>query len=120
LPDNVSDQLRRKLKFFQETSGSGSSSASNKHDTLLHTGTIQAFLDSVLMIIDDYRSYLKFDMMKNEYVIDEDTYFQMKNVYSERKSKNYFDNEFKNEFYHQFRITQSFEEVIRVFHKLFK
>jgi len=74
----------------------------------------------VLIIIDDYRSYLKYDVAKNEYVIDEDVYFQMKNVYSEKKGRNYFDSEFKNEFYHQFRITQSFEEVQIYFNFLWK
>lgn len=134
LPDNVAEQLRRKLKFFLEnttegssvfydSSRSNSSSAAtgngqsvNKYHRLLQTGTIQAFLDSVLLIVDDYRQYLKFDPDKNMYMISEDTYFQMKGVYCEKSaashgktSKKYFTGE--KEFYHEFRITQAFEEV---------
>lgn len=126
LPDNVTEYLRRKLKFFQESSTENSSFyenqsfsissnsnnvvSLNKYDRLLRTGTIQAFLDSVLMIIDDYRNYLKFNIKKNEYELNEDIYFQMKNVTNE-KSKKYFNGE--KEFYHEFRITQGFEEFCR-------
>ncbi len=60
------------------------------------------------MIIDDYRKYLKLDQTTNEFKLNEDIYFQMKNVYNEN-GKKYFNGE--NEFYHEFRITQAFEEV---------
>jgi hypothetical protein len=65
------------------------------------------FLDCVLLIIDDYRKYLKYDQTSNEFKFDENIYFQMKNV-------NNINNELKkNEFYHEFRTTQAFEEFRR-------
>jgi len=76
-------------------------------NTLLNTGTLEVFLDCVLLIIDDYRKYLKYDQTSNEFKFDENIYFQMKNV-------NNINNELKkNEFYHEFRTTQAFEEFRR-------
>ncbi len=119
------------MKFFQETGGENpnfidyqssnsqnlASLSQNKYDRLLRTGTIQAFLDSVLMIIDDYRQYLKFDPEKNEYTLNEDIYFALKNVQTSsgngtKSSKKYFNGE--REFYHEFRVTQAFEEVKQI------
>ena len=85
----------------------------DKYDRLLHSGTIEAFLNSVLMMIDDYREYLKYDLASNQFKFDEETYFHMKNVDSSNKSSsNRYSNE-TNEFYHEFRITQAFEEFCR-------
>ena len=88
----------------------------DKYELLLSTGPIQAFLDAVLMIIDDYREYLVFDAAANEFKFNEDIYFQMKDVQTAppasndgNKANKYISNE--NEFYHEFRITQAFEEV---------
>ena len=64
------------------------------------------------MVIDDYRKYIKFDQASNQFKLNEDIYFQIKNVYTEKSAqsgKNYFSGD--KEFYHEFRITQAFEEV---------
>lgn len=118
MPDNVVDDLHHKLKYFHEnesldTNHQTSVSRVNvdKYDRLLHTGTIQAFLDSVLMIIDDYREYLKLDPNTNQFRFDEDVYFSIKNVENSNKSSRYSNQ--SNEFYHEFRITQAFEEFCR-------
>ena len=71
--------------YDQSYPPSASNSGSmNKYNTLLRTGTIGAFRDSVLMIIDDYKSYLKYSSATNQYSLNEDTYFQLKNFYSKR------------------------------------
>jgi hypothetical protein len=65
------------------------------------------------MIIDDYREYLKYDLATNQFKFDEETFFHMKNVDTSNKSlSNRYSNE-SNEFYHEFRITQAFEEFCR-------
>ncbi len=133
LPDNIVNHLAKKLKYFQEASADSTTSMDHyssskmglnieKYD-LLRTGPIKAFLDSVLMIIDDYREYLLYDFNKDEYQLNENIYFQMKNVLNESNNVNngniftsthapkYISNE--NEFYHEFRITQAFEEFCR-------
>ena len=128
VPENLANTLRKKLRYFQDngTSGDfsyapnqpGNSSRLNA-DTLLSTGPPQAFLDAVVMVIDDYREYLLLDANANEFKLNEEIFFQIKNVQSPSdgqsaggsgsSSKKYISNE--NEFYHEFRITQAFEEV---------
>ncbi len=82
---------------------------------MLGTGPIKAFQDSVLMILDDYREYLLYDFNKDEFVFNEHLFFQMKGVLGSSDTNNngvkgdkYVSNE--NEFYHEFRVTQAFEE----------
>jgi hypothetical protein len=131
LPDNIVHHLAKKLKYFQEANSDSTNSMDHyssskmglnieKYD-LLRTGPIKSFLDSVLMIIDDYREYLVYDFNKDEYQLNENIYFQMKNVAFDSSNVNnsnmsthvskYISNE--NEFYHEFRITQAFEEFCR-------
>ena len=134
LPDNIVHHLAKKLKYFQEANTDSSTSMDHysshsshkmglnieKYD-LLRTGPIKSFLDSVLMIIDDYREYLLYDFNKDEYQLNENVYFQMKNVANESNNhvnsststhvSKYISNE--NEFYHEFRVTQAFEEFCR-------
>ena len=109
LPKNVVSKLQERLGFFKENSYSKSSSK-DASSQLLGSGTIQAFRDSVLMIIDNYRNYLSYNENKNEYEFDEVEYFKIKGVYKESDGKGgVFKTE--NEFYHEFRCTQAFEEV---------
>lgn len=80
---------------------------------MLQTATIKAFLDSVMMIIDDYREYLVFNTSLDEYRFDETAFFKMKGVYNDdvaTSSLNKYQSD-ENEFYHEFRVTQAFEEV---------
>jgi hypothetical protein len=123
LPENVTKDLFNKLKYFVQNdhhetrnTTSHSSSSIEKYD-LLRTGPIKAFQEAVLTIIDNYRDYLQYDYEKNEYKLNEVIYFQMKGVYNSNVDSDingnvnskYASNE--NEFYHEFRITQAFEEV---------
>lgn len=71
-----------------------------------------------MMIIDDYREYLLYDAFSDEFRLDEVAFFKMKSVYNEdaagagvgaSATAKYQSDE--NEFYHEFRITQAFEEV---------
>jgi hypothetical protein len=147
LPDNIANYLRKKLRYFQESEANAytltpslnnniesaaslnvvdslgsTNNSSNRINTekcvsMLGQGPLQAFLDCVLMIIDDYREYIVFDSNSNEFKLNEEIYFQMKNVYSESSGnasaltgKNKYIND-ENEFYHEFRVTQAFEEV---------
>jgi hypothetical protein len=147
LPDHISAYLRKKLKFFHDnmsysmnegsmvTSGGGGGGGGggvrlnvDKSDLLLKKGPIQAFQDAVLMIIEDYHDYIKWDSSKMQYQFDEDTFFQLRNVYKNNNDSNndhpnsfnsnsnngrkkYISND--NEFFHEFRVTQSFEEFMR-------
>jgi hypothetical protein len=96
-------------------SGNGSNSSLVSTINLLQTATIKAFLDSVMMVLDDYREYLIYDPLVDEFRLDEATFFKMKGVYNEAldggtaAGGKYQSDE--NEFYHEFRITQAFEEV---------
>ncbi len=129
LPGNLNDYLTKKLDYFgrssmdEESGSSGSSISSNKINTynLLNTGSIKPFVDCVTTIIGNYREYLLFNDEKQEFQIDEIAYFKLKNVYTEQdaqnQSKKYNSN--NNEFYHQFRITQSFEEVSLILDSMF-
>jgi hypothetical protein len=91
---------------------------------LLSTATIKSFLDSVLMVIDDYREYLVYDQASSDYKLDENIFFKMKNVYVDSTggqgqltatgAAGSMSNKYQsceNEFYHELRITQAFEEV---------
>lgn len=134
LPEHLANNLRKKLRYFQDNGASSSdfsyapnqpgNSRSLNADTLLSTGPLQAFLDAVVMVIDDYHEYLILDANANEFKLNEEIFFQIKNVQNPSEggggppggggggqaSKNkYISNE--NEFYHEFRITQAFEEV---------
>jgi hypothetical protein len=117
LPNNINEYLTKKLDYFNnndDESGSRSSSRSSHNyniNSLLSTGSIKPFVDSVMMIIDNYREYLLFNYEKDEFRIDEIAYFKLKNVYTEKDSAGQKYNSNNNEFYHQFRMTQSFEEV---------
>lgn len=134
LPEDVAHSLYKKLKYFKDSStpadsyiyphSSNSSNGDhvntyslNNSDkySLLHTKPIQAFLDAVLMVIGDYREYLKEDLAQNEFTLDENTFFRMKNVSiasgNDSNNNKYMGNE--NEFYHMFRITQALEEFCR-------
>ena len=144
LPDNVTGYLYKKLKYFVQnddvdTRASNSSYGienhvlkKDKYDPngdkydLLRTGPIKAFQEAVLTIIDDYRDYLQYDYDKNEFKLNEVIYFQMKDVYDSNvdsdvkgnANSKYASNE--NEFYHEFRITQAFEEVNTLAFERFK
>jgi hypothetical protein len=136
LPDNVTKDLFNKLKYFVQNDNDTKSSSNssqyygidnhvlNKHANssyekydLLRTGPIKAFQEAVLTIVDNYRDYLQFDYEKNEFKLNEVIYFQMKGVYNSNvdsdmngnANSKYVSNE--NEFFHEFRITQAFEEV---------
>ena len=131
LPQNIDEYLTKRLEYFRSqeegafataalNGGSSSSSSSTSTISLLQTATIKAFLDSVMMVIDDYREYLVYDAQSDEYRLDEAIFFKMKGVYNEDAAANhghasnsnssrYHSDE--NEFYHEFRITQAFEEV---------
>ena len=145
LPENITNFLYKRLKFFQDSDNNGMSSSggigsgggvssgnqmsmygleaqTNKSNSniekydLLRTGPIKAFMDAVLIVIDDYREYLIYDQNTNEFKLNEVVYFQMKDVYDESSASNEHQNPNKyrsneNEFYHEFRITQAFEEV---------
>lgn len=111
LPSNVSDYLTKKLDFFKK-SDPGDQSATGlakKHHNLLDKGSLKPFLDSVLMIIDDYREYITYDQTGDTFKFDENIFFKNKNVYHDSNSSKYNSNE--NEFYHEFRTTQTFQEV---------
>lgn len=107
LPKNVALRLQQKLGFFKENSSSRPGTNNNQ---LLGSGTVQAFRDSVLMIIDNYRAYLKYDERKGQYELDEAEYFKMKGVYKENDGGKRYNNT-ENEFYHEFRVTQAFHDV---------
>lgn len=88
---------------------------------LLNTATIKSFLDSVLMVIDDYREYIVYDAHADDFKLDEVAFFKLKNVLLESNTNGAvfgasaaMSNKYQqceNEFYHELRITQAFEEV---------
>jgi hypothetical protein len=119
LPDNINTYLTKRLDYFgqqqQDISMNSASASSNRVNmyNLLNTGSIKPFVDSVLMIIDNYRDYMVFDYEKSVFRFDEVAYFKIKNEYTDKDavgaSKKYDLN--NTGFYHQFRTTQSFMEV---------
>lgn len=110
LPSRVNEYLTRKLDYFKQSDDFSFNSSSKTQD-LLSTGPLRPFQESVLMIIDDYRDYIVYDENKQEFKFDENLFFKIKNVSNESTSQKYHSNE--NEFYHEFRITQAFEEFCR-------
>ena len=122
LPKNITNHLREKLKFFVQNDADSSKNggSTSNHMSLLGSGSIKAFQEAVLTIIDDYREYLIHDENLNEFKLNEVYYFQMKDVYDSNVdadsngnvNSKYAANE--NEFYHEFRVTQAFEEVILI------
>ena len=139
--DQTDHQSSSSSSSFSSASNTSSISASKtsmrieKYD-LLRTGPAKAFFDSVLMILDDYRDYLCWDAASDEFKINENVFFHTKNVSHADGNNNsngggggaaaagnfqsmgaasarYAGN--PNEFYHEFRITQAFEEVTSSF-----
>jgi hypothetical protein len=119
LPENVTNYLYKKLKYFNHSDNEvmDTKRAHNANTIdLLRTETIRTFQEAVLTIIDDYREYLLYDQEKNEFKLNEVVYFKMKDVYDSSMDSDlngnanlkYASNE--NEFYHEFRVTQAFEE----------
>lgn len=129
LPEHIANSLRKKLRYFQDNGASGDypyaasqpgNSSRLNAETLLSTGPLQAFLDAVVMIIDDYHEYLILDPTTNVFKFNEDAYFQIKNVPSPSEggsndSGSVATKYKSSEFYHEFRITQAFEEVRLVY-----
>jgi hypothetical protein len=65
-----------------------------------------------LAIIGNYHDYLYFDEKSQLFKVNDDLFYQQHDVSS---------NSNKNDFYHEFRITQTFEEVFEFeFEKIFK
>lgn len=85
--------------------------------SLLQTATTKAFLDAVMMVIDDYREYLTDKQTTNKFEFDKSLYYKMKGVQSYESSGHHASNserEYEDkEFYHVFCGSQSFEEVKR-------
>ena len=117
LPSNICHYLTKELEYFDRNLNKDVGNVNTRH--LLNTGSIRPFIRSVLTIIDDYRQYLLFDYQRNEFRLDENEFFKIKHVLCENdlgsQSQRYNAN--NNEFYHQFRMTQSFEEVIYSYNK---
>lgn len=92
--------------------------------SLLQTATTKAFLDAVMMIIDDYREYLTDKQTANKFEFDKGLYFKMKGVQSFESSGHHASNSEREyeemEFYHVFCGSQSFEEVKKKFFNLCK
>lgn len=125
LPVNIDYYLTKQLDYFKQSGGMQSNSDESRYSmssakvntvNLLSTGSIRPFVDSVLNILGNYRLYMSFDPDRNDYRLDEVAFFKLKNVYTERDSSANSGQKYNsngNEFYHEFRITQSFEEFCR-------
>jgi hypothetical protein len=104
LPKRIAHDIKKKLKFFQNNPQINDVSRNmGKYNTLLRTGPIRAFQEAVLEVIGNYRSYLYYDEKTQLFKVNDDLFYQHHEVSS---------NSNKNDFYHEFRITQSFEEFI--------
>lgn len=101
LPKHVAHEIKKKLKFFQNPQASDVSRNTSKYDLLLKTGPIRAFQEAVLEIIGNYREYLYFDEKSQLFKVNDELFYQQHGVSNANKS----------DFYHEFRITQTFEEV---------
>ncbi len=114
LPLNLSDYLAKKLEYYRLfSSGENFKKKSQTATNLLSTGSMRPFIDCVLMIIDNYREYITYDLEKEDFRLNHIQYFKVKNVLTDKDLSNTTKYDSNNEFYHKFKQTQSFEEFCR-------